>query len=146
MAWLLVSIASMWNVNVGTDITSNPFTSYPFFSFTFEHWVVLRLFLRLTQRNSRIPSVVHYCYFDQKPMQTTLAIIQQNVIFTLTALYQLFCWWWGSVCRWRGNWVWDHLPALTESPERRFSMGWHWIKFLFVHLTHTQSPLDICSQ
>lgn len=36
--------------------------------------------------NFTVPFVLQ-CYFDQKPMKTILAIIQQMIIFTQTALY-----------------------------------------------------------
>lgn len=78
------TLQSLSNVNVGTDEMSSPLISYtlqqPFYllPLSIESLGFFRLFLKL--RNTRVPSVLQ-CYFDQKPVQTILAIIQQKDYF-----------------------------------------------------------------
>lgn len=43
----------------------------------------------------------------------------------------------------RGNWVWDHLHALTGSSWKKVHVGGHWFKFLF-HRWQTLSLLYSC--
>lgn len=111
MAWLLVWAANLSNVNVGSRVSSASLTRNPsaaFCSFTFQHRV-FQVFQTAPDKPRDSP-LYSRRYYNQKPVQAKLAIIQQtdefypdSFIFFFFSFFLKKYWWLGFVCKEEGE-------------------------------------------